>query len=93
MPKPLSQLFQMFMEINYPSFFNALGFKGQLYDPASNHFEEQEIEEGVEMIIKTWKDKYPYLAWKTSNIRYENINSFNLSFLSEVQALNFDGGK
>jgi len=93
MPKPLSHLFQMFMEINYPAFFQPLGFTGQLYDPASNHFEEEEIEDGIESIIRNWKEKYPFLVWKSSNIRYDNINSFNLSFLTEVQGLNFDGGK
>ena len=93
LPRPLSQLFMIFMEINYPGFFPAIGFKGQLYDPASNQFEKEEIEDGIEFIISTWMDKYPFLMWKPTNIRYDNILSFNQSFLSEIQGLNFDGIK
>jgi hypothetical protein len=93
LPRPLSQLFMIFMEINYPGFFLAIGFKGQLYDPASNQFEKEEIEDGIEFIISSWKDKYPFLVWKESNMRYDNILSFNQRFLSEVQALNFEGIK
>lgn len=93
LPKPLSQLFLMFMEVNYPSFFNAIGFRDRLYDPASSQFENSEIEEGIEKIIQEWMEKYPNLMWRSSNMRYDNIISFNQSFLSEVQQLNFDGGK
>ncbi len=93
LPKPLNLLVQMFMEINYPDFFHALDFKGQLYDAASNQFEKQEIEERVEKIISAWTEKYPGLMWKASNIRYESINSFNQSFLNEIQGLNLEGVK
>lgn len=93
LPKPLSQLFLMFMEINYPGFFNAIGFRDRLYDPASGQFENSEIEEGIDKIIQEWREKYPNLVWRSSNMRYDNIISFNQSFLSEIQQLNFDGGK
>jgi hypothetical protein len=93
LPRPLSQLFMIFMEINYPGFFHDIGFRGLLYDPASNQFEKEEIEDGVGLIINSWQDKYPFLEWKPTNIRYDNILSFNQSFLGEIQALNFDGIK
>jgi hypothetical protein len=91
LPKPLSQLFMIFMEVNYPGFFHDIGFKGQLYDPASNQFENEEIENAVEDIINSWRDKYPFLVWRPANVRYDNILSFNQSFLGEIQSLNFDG--
>ena len=93
MPKPLTQLFRLFMEINYPVYFLALGFHGQLYDPASNQFEREEIEEKISEIITEWKEKYPNLVWSPQHIRYDHILSFNQSFLNEIQILNFDGGK
>lgn len=93
LPRPLSQLFRLFMQINYPSFFQALGFPSSFYDPASNQFERREIEVEVERIIENWREKYPMLEWKEQNIRYDNIISFNQSFLAEIQILNFDGGK
>jgi hypothetical protein len=93
LPQPLSQLFMIFMEVNYPGYFLDIGFKGQLYDPASNQFEEEEIEDAIEHIIISWREKYPLLVWKKTNIRYNNILSFSQSFLGEIQGLNFDGIK
>jgi hypothetical protein len=93
LPKPMSLLVQMFMEINYPDYFMHLDFQGKLYDPAANQFEKQEIEDHVEQIISAWTEKYPSLVWKASNIRYDNIISFNQSFLNEIQGLNFEGAK
>jgi hypothetical protein len=81
------------MEINYPDYFQGLGFKGKLYDPAANQFEEQEIEDRTDPIIVGWTEKYPSLVWKASNIRYDSIISFNQSFLNEIQGLNFEGVK
>jgi hypothetical protein len=93
LPRPLSQLFRLFMQVNYPAYFQAVGFKDQLFDAAANQFERNEIEEEIQQIISTWQEKYPNLWWRDQNIRYDNILSFNHSFLNEVQALNFEGGK
>jgi hypothetical protein len=93
LPKPLTMLFRLFMEVNYPGYFLALGFHGQLFDPASNQFEKEEIEDEIGEIIREWKEKYPNLEWKTQQLRYDDILSFNQSFLTEIQGLNFEGGK
>ena len=93
LPKPLGELIEVFMQVNYPMYFKALGFANLLYDPASNQFEQSEIESAISKIIGNWKEKYPHLAWKEQNLRYDNIINFNLSFLAEIQGLNFDGGQ
>jgi len=93
LPKPLSELFQLFMQINYPAYFQALGFKNIFFDPATKEFEKSEIEDEVGKIIMAWHEKYPNLEWKEQNIRYDNIISFNQSFLAEIQSMNFEGGK
>lgn len=93
LPKPLSELIQLFMRVNYPMYFKALGFGGMLYDMASNQFEKEEIGEEAGKIIATWKEKYPHLMWRNSNLRYDNIINFNLSFLAEIQALNFESSQ
>jgi hypothetical protein len=93
LPKPLGELYEIFMRVNYPMYFKALGFANLLYDPASNQFEQSEIESAISKIIGNWKEKYPHLAWKEQNLRYDNIINFNLSFLAEIQGLNFDGGQ
>ena len=93
LPRPLSQLFRLFMEINYPGYFLALGFQGQLFDPASNQFEKKEIEDEIAKIFETWIEKYPNMEWRAQNLRYDHILSFNQSFLNEIQSLNLEGSK
>jgi hypothetical protein len=90
LPKPLSDLFQLFMQINYGDFFAALGFSELLYDPLLNRFDEEAIEEQIEEIIVTWQKKYPGLQFKVKNLRYNNLVSFNNAFTSEIGNMNFD---
>ncbi len=90
LPKPLSDLFRLFMQVNYSDYFTALGFSETLYDPQSNRFDQEEIEEEIETIIETWKKKYLKLQFKVKNLRYDSLVSFNQSYTTEIGNLNFD---
>ena len=90
LPKPLSDLFHLFMHINYGEYFIALGFSETLYDPLLNRFEQEEIEEEIEHIVETWKKKYLKLQFKVKNLRYDSLVSFNLSYTTEIANMNFD---
>ena len=90
LPKPLSDLFRLFMQVNYGDYFVALGFSESLYDPLLNRFDEDEIEGGIEEIVEEWKKKYLKLQFKVKNLRYENLVSFNNSFTNEIGNMNFD---
>jgi hypothetical protein len=90
LPKPLSDLFRLFMHINYSDYFTALGFSETLYDPSLNRFEEESIGDQVEEIIMTWQQKYPRLQFKVKNLRYSNLVAFNDSFTAEIEKMNFD---
>ena len=90
LPKPLSDLFRLFIQVNYGEYFAALGFTENLFDPLLNRFDQEEIEESIEEIIETWKKKYLKLQFKVKNLRYENLVSFNYAFTSEIANMNFD---
>lgn len=90
LPKPLTDLYQLFMHVNYGEYFTALGFSETLYDPLLNRFNEEEIEERITSIIEKWKKKYFKLQLKVKNLRYTNLISFNNTFLLEISNLNFD---
>ena len=90
LPKPLSDLFGLFMQVNYGDYFTALGFSKSLYDPLLNRFDEDEIEDCIESIIEEWKKKYLKLQFKVKNIRYDSLVSFNNSFTAEIANMNFD---
>jgi hypothetical protein len=90
LPKPLSDLFRLFMQVNYGEYFETLGFNGQYYEPANNRFDMNGIVERIEEVIDTWNKKYPKLTFRTNTLRYENLVNFNHTFTTEIAALNFD---
>ena len=51
LPKPLSDLFRLFMQINYGDYFKALGFQTVYYDEERNHFNEDAIDDKIDSII------------------------------------------
>lgn len=90
LPKPLSDLFRLFMHVNYGDYFTALGFSQTLYDPLLNRFDEEEIEDQIQEVIETWKKKYLKLQFKVKNLRYDSLVSFNNSYTAEIGNMNFD---
>ena len=90
LPKPLSDLFRLFMQINYGEYFRALGFQTTYYEEERNHFNEDAIDDKIDSIIYYWKPKYPALAFKTKKLKFDTLVNFNQSFLQEVSELNFE---
>ena len=90
LPKPLSDLFRLFMQINYGEYFNALGFQTIYYNEERNHFNEDVIDDKIDSIIYYWKPKYQALAFKTKKLKFDTLVNFNQSFLQEIAELNFE---
>jgi hypothetical protein len=87
LPRPVTLLFQLFMQVNYPSFFSELGFT-ELYNKENNQFNADVISAKIKSIEKTWKGKYPDLNFKTDKLKFDNLVAFNQSFTTEVELLN-----
>lgn len=90
LPKPLNDLYRLFMKINHADYFTALGFEPTLYQLAGNRFETDAITEEIESVLNTWKAKYPKLQFNTAKLRYESLVAFNQSYLNEIIQLNFE---
>ena len=90
LPKPLSDLFRLFMQINYGEYFKVLGFQTVYFDEERNHFNEDAIDDKIDSIIYYWKPKYPALVFKTKKLKFDTLVNFNQSFLQEIAELNFD---
>jgi hypothetical protein len=86
----ISELFQLYMRVNYGDYFHALGFNESYYDPAKNEFNEQAISDKIGAILSTWKAKYPRAEFRTYNLRFDSLVNFNFSFTNEVATLNMD---
>jgi hypothetical protein len=89
LPRVITELFHLFMMVNYPDYFEALGYK-KYYDPAKNRFESEAIIEKIKAIREKWKDKFPLLDLKTQNLKFENLVNFDFTFTTEMELLNTD---
>lgn len=90
LPKVITDLFHLFMRINYSDYFTALGFPPQYYQPQNGQFETEEIIERIKTIQAAWKDKYPLMDFRTGNLRFDNMVNFNWSFTNELEFLNLE---
>jgi hypothetical protein len=90
LPRPVTELFHLFMMVNYSEFFDALGFKEQFYDVVDQRFDEAAITGSIRDIQEKWKAKYPNLNFKIENLGFSNMVSFNYSFTTELETLNME---
>ena len=90
LPRPVTELFHLFMMVNYGEYFKALGFRAGYYDPETRQFDADKISERIRQIVDHWKTKYPNLEMKLENAKYDSILSFNVSFTTEVGFLNLE---
>ena len=90
LPKPLSNFFQLLMQVNYADYFTALGFHEEFYDGSMKQFNSDSIIKAINNIQTSWRKKYPLLEFKILNLKFDSIVNFNHSFTSELGNLNFD---
>jgi hypothetical protein len=90
LPKPVSELFHLFMMANYPDFFKELGYKDEFYNAENSTYNKELISERIKTIIEKWKEKYPELNFNTDKLKFDNQVSFNQTFTSEVEYLNLE---
>lgn len=88
LPKPLTDLFLLFMQIQWPDFFRELGFEipyrlGDTLQPAP-------IRKRIGDIISAVRDKYPNLTIDPDRLSYGNLIDFNLSLIAAIESFNFD---
>jgi hypothetical protein len=90
LPRPVSELFQLFMMVNYAAYFRDLGFKNAFYNPETNEYDRESIVAKIKAIEQKWKNKYPEFDFKVDKIRFDSKVSFNQSFTTEVEYLNLE---
>ncbi|MFI5133160.1 MAG: hypothetical protein ACHQEB_02435 [Chitinophagales bacterium] len=89
-PKAITELFHLFMMINYSNYFEALGFKEKYYDLSSQRFAQGMIIERIKQVQEKWRTKYPYMNFRTENLNFASLVNFNLSFTGELELLNME---
>lgn len=90
LPRPITELFLLFMMVNYPSYFEELGFKNEYINKETKALNKEAIIGKIESIEGKWQEKYPQLKMKTDKIKFDDMVSFNQSFTSEIEFLNLE---
>ncbi|MFN8291899.1 MAG: hypothetical protein U0U70_16695 [Chitinophagaceae bacterium] len=90
LPRAITELYHLYMRVNYPDFFKAMGFQTLYYDAAANKFDSELITEEIKNIQARWKEKYPLMDFKTQNLRFDNLVNFCHTFTNEMEFLNLD---
>ncbi|MFV0606070.1 MAG: hypothetical protein ACK5NK_09540 [Niabella sp.] len=90
LPRPVTELFELYMRINYPEYFSSLGQQDDYYDPQKKNFNYNSINNRINKIISVWRPKYPFMVFKTGNLNYTGLLAFNESFTNQVKVLNLE---
>lgn len=90
LPRPVTELFHLFMMINYADYFAALGFTDAYFDPEKNTCDTEKINAYVNDVVERWREKYPELKFDTAKLKYDNPVAFNQTFTTEVEYLNLE---
>ncbi len=90
LPKAITELYHLFMRVNYGGFFKELHFTKEYYNIEKKEYNQQAIIEKIKSIEAHWKEKYPNLNFKTEKLKFDNRVVFNQSFATEVEYLNFE---
>ena len=90
LPRPISELFQLFMQINYSNYFKELGFRNDFLHSETNEYDKEAIISRIKAIDQKWKTKYPEIDFKTDKLRFDNKVAFNQSFTTEIEYLNLE---
>lgn len=88
LPQPVSDLFTLFMHINYYAFFEELGFTEKYYD--GTQFRIPEIKNKIRSIITRFREKYQLLQFDAERLNFSSLIDFNISFLKQIEEFNFE---
>lgn len=89
MPKFLNELFFLLLNVMNQDYFNELGAGKKYYDPSNNTFNEILITDDVKNIIEKGKEQFSDLKMAAENFKYDSLYSFTLSYLKEIEKLDY----
>jgi hypothetical protein len=90
LPKPVTELYHLFMMVNYADFFKDLGYTKEYYNLEKKEYNDAVIIEKIKEIEERWKEKYPNMNFKTDKLKFDSPVAFNQSYTTEVEYLNLD---
>lgn len=88
LPRPVTELFTLLMQISYYAFFEELGFQQKYYN--GSDFRIPEIKRTVSGIVSMYKEKYPLLNFDVERLNFSSLLEFSTSFMRQIEEFNFE---
>lgn len=90
LPRVITELFHMYMLVNYSDYFEALGYQKTYYDRSTKQFNSLTLIGKIKELQEKWKSKYPNMDFKVQNLRFDNMVNFDFTFTTEMEFLNME---
>ncbi len=90
LPRPVTELFQLFMMVNHPAYFEELGFATPYYNKEKKEYHRESIVQVIDGINGAWKNKYPGFEMRSDRLVFDSLLDFNQSFTNEIESLNME---
>lgn len=90
LPRSVTQLIEVFMQVNYPEYFKTLGYAQALYMPVANKFDQELITTRIRQIQNQWRQKYPLMNFNVAQLSFTSLQKFNHSFTTQIELLNMN---
>lgn len=88
LPRPVTELFTLLMQVTYYNFFEELGFTEKYYN--GSEFRISDVKARIRSIISRYRDKYPLLTYDTERLNFASLADFNISLMKQVEGFNFE---
>ncbi|MEO7922877.1 MAG: hypothetical protein ABIR30_04315 [Chitinophagaceae bacterium] len=90
LPKVITELIHLYMLVNYPDFFTALGSGVTYYNSQRGILDQPAIIDRIKEIQLKWKEKYPQMDFKIQNLKFDSLVNFDMTFTTEMELLNME---
>lgn len=90
MDEPIYDLFNIYWKATNDKYYKELGYEADYYDAETKKFKQAKVENDIMKIVSDYKKKYPFIDFKTHNLKYDNLAGFSTSFLNEVEKMNLN---
>lgn len=91
MPKPLTQLLQLYYQVTEQAFFNELGFDFKYVE--NSKISKSKIKAGFKKIVQENKSLYPKFNPNTNGIEFDSFSKFGYSFVMMTTKLDLNKAK
>ncbi|MGI9191843.1 MAG: hypothetical protein ACR2IL_06950 [Chitinophagaceae bacterium] len=88
MPKPYADLVRLFMHINFPAFFDELGFANKFI--RGEQCQMDAIQTSVNHIVQSARERYPKFSVDWGDLPSKNRLHVNLALMQAIENLNFE---